>query len=130
MEKINRYDMHPMVQAYLEAALFADWPEENTPRSIFDATQATIDAATADCMSFLNRAGEHGSAYLASDFANSIGFEQVGHDFWLTRQGHGAGFWDRPEIYGEHQADGLAKLARHYGQLNLHHTGGRYWAIA
>jgi hypothetical protein len=23
------------------------------------------------------------------------GFEQVGHDFWLTRNHHGAGFWDR-----------------------------------
>lgn len=21
--------------------------------------------------------------------------EQLGHDFWLTRNGHGAGFWDR-----------------------------------
>lgn len=21
--------------------------------------------------------------------------EQIGHDFWLTRNGHGAGFWDR-----------------------------------
>ena len=27
----------------------------------------------------------------------SMGYtwEQVGHDFWLTSQGHGAGFWDR-----------------------------------
>ena len=21
--------------------------------------------------------------------------ERLGHDFWLTRNGHGAGFWDR-----------------------------------
>mgnify|MGYP000679953472 FL=1 len=21
---------------------------------------------------------------------------QAGHDFWLTRNGHGTGFWDRP----------------------------------
>ena len=24
-----------------------------------------------------------------------IDWESVGHDFWLTSQGHGAGFWDR-----------------------------------
>lgn len=24
---------------------------------------------------------------------------QVGHDLWLTRNHHGAGFWDRPEVY-------------------------------
>ena len=23
--------------------------------------------------------------------------EQCGHDLWLTRQGHGAGFWDRDD---------------------------------
>jgi hypothetical protein len=23
------------------------------------------------------------------------GEERAGHDFWLTRNGHGAGFWDR-----------------------------------
>jgi hypothetical protein len=23
---------------------------------------------------------------------------QAGHDFWLTRNGHGAGFWDREEL--------------------------------
>ena len=23
------------------------------------------------------------------------GWEMIGHDFWLTSQGHGAGFWDR-----------------------------------
>lgn len=27
-----------------------------------------------------------------------IDWEQVGHDFWLTCKGHGAGFWDRPEL--------------------------------
>jgi len=27
--------------------------------------------------------------------------EQCGHDLWLTRQGHGTGFWDRPDnTYG------------------------------
>ena len=24
--------------------------------------------------------------------------EQAGRDFWFTRQGHGAGFWDREEL--------------------------------
>ena len=27
-----------------------------------------------------------------------VDWEQVGHDFWLTCRGHGAGFWDREEL--------------------------------
>ncbi len=38
---------------------------------------------------------------------------QVGHDFWLTRNGHGAGFWDRD--LGE-LGDRLTKLAEEFGE--------------
>jgi len=31
--------------------------------------------------------------------------EQIGHDFWLTRNGHGAGFWDRGLKYGTELTD-------------------------
>lgn len=44
--------------------------------------------------------------------------EQAGHDFWLTRNGHGAGFWDRPEIYGEQNADILTRMAKVAGTQN------------
>lgn len=27
--------------------------------------------------------------------------EQAGHDLWLTRCGHGAGFWDRDKPHGD-----------------------------
>lgn len=26
--------------------------------------------------------------------------DDAAHDFWLNRNGHGTGFWDKPEIYG------------------------------
>lgn len=42
---------------------------------------------------------------------------QVGHDFWLTRNGHGAGFWDRG--YGE-DGDRLSEAAKSYGELDLY----------
>lgn len=38
--------------------------------------------------------------------------EQCGHDLWLTRQGHGAGFWDRSaETYGN--AENRQKLTEY-----------------
>lgn len=41
----------------------------------------------------------------------------AGHDFWLTRCGHGAGFWDRG--IGE-VGDKLAEAAKIYGNVDLH----------
>jgi hypothetical protein len=43
---------------------------------------------------------------------------QNGHDFWLTRNGHGAGFWDRG--YPESVGDKLADAAHGYGACDLY----------
>ena len=42
----------------------------------------------------------------------------AGHDFWLTRCGHGAGFWDgdRPEP----AATVLTKASKAYGEVDLY----------
>ena len=61
-----------------------------------------------------------------SDFLNAasdvlpfldVNPSQIGHDFWLTRNGHGVGFWDRPELYGDHEAERLTDIARSFGTL-------------
>ena len=43
--------------------------------------------------------------------------EQLGHDLWLTRNYHGAGFWDRG--LGE-IGDKLTELAHSYGGVTLY----------
>lgn len=58
-----------------------------------------------------------------SVFCERLGFddEQVAHDFWLTREGHGAGFWDR---YSGSDAElsaairRLSESARAYGNYS------------
>lgn len=35
---------------------------------------------------------------------------RVGHDLWLTRNGHGTGFWDRPEVYDSEHEDYARQL--------------------
>ncbi len=42
---------------------------------------------------------------------------QAGHDFWLTRNGHGAGFWDRG--LGE-RGDRLSKACDAFGHIDLY----------
>lgn len=42
--------------------------------------------------------------------------EQIGHDLWLTRNGHGVGFWDRGmEEFG----DALTAIAKAMGVVNV-----------
>lgn len=36
---------------------------------------------------------------LAGNMLDDWNEEQIGHDLWLTRNGHGAGFWDRDLPY-------------------------------
>jgi hypothetical protein len=43
---------------------------------------------------------------------------RAGHDFWLTREGHGAGFWDGD--YPEPQATRLTKASKAYGGFDLY----------
>jgi hypothetical protein len=55
--------------------------------------------------------------YLAEFSANG-----AGHDFWLTRNGHGAGFWDRnynpsPLYYACQNLSGAAKA---WGEASLY----------
>jgi hypothetical protein len=43
---------------------------------------------------------------------------QAGHDFWLTRNGHGAGFWDGDwelEIDGKNSGKHLTEMSKPYG---------------
>jgi hypothetical protein len=44
--------------------------------------------------------------------------EEAGHDFWLTRNGHGAGFWDGdwPEASGKRLTD----AAHAFGEFDLY----------
>lgn len=50
---------------------------------------------------------------------------QIGHDFWLTRNHHGAGFWDRPEVYGEEEAKKLTEIATKFPEKYLFAEGGK-----
>ena len=45
--------------------------------------------------------------------------EQAGHDFWLTRNGYGCGFWDRGDVYGKYPASELTSRAKGFGEISL-----------
>ena len=49
-----------------------------------------------------------------------IGWEQLGHDLWLTRNGHGAGFWDRGlGALGERLTETAKAMSEAYSFVDL-----------
>lgn len=67
-------------QAYIQA-LFFTLDTEITTHELADET---IDRIKKDCEKFQKEAGD----------IITYNEKQAGHDFWLTRNHHGAGFWD------------------------------------
>lgn len=102
--------------AYLECAL---WSSTDNSRDdggdplddnygIEDMAQSAIDAAKEDCDDFQ---AAHRTLIEGHE-------ERAGHDFWLTRNGHGAGFWDGdwPEDAGKI----LTAASKVYGSVDLY----------
>ena len=87
-----------IAQHYIIAALWADAPEGTNPR----APRETEEKALQLARDFLRAMGPKCQEYLKN---NKEYFQQpdcggraeaaIGHDLWLTSQGHGTGFWDR-----------------------------------
>lgn len=76
--------------AYLECALWASIGDDGESLDGFytpdDLDPASLARIRQDCEGFIEAQRE---------LLRGLEPEQCGHDFWLTRNGHGAGFWDR-----------------------------------
>ena len=95
-----RHRLDAFVLSYIEAMLWSTNDEsDESGGEPFDANYSVDDIdddllvkIVADCSAFRAKFGDD---YL---IANCLGrydpIEQAGHDFWLTRAGHGCGFWE------------------------------------
>ena len=85
-------DERKFIRAYIEAALWSTHDaREDPPSEYLDATYNLNDLSDElllkvleECRRFIRE----NIAFINPDM------EQAGHDFWLTRNRHGAGFWD------------------------------------
>jgi hypothetical protein len=97
--------------AYITAALWSSTDDADTPLdsnySASDLAAETFAKMTADCERFQ---ADHGDL-------NAEDLERAGHDFWLTRNHHGAGFWDGD--WPDH-GDALTEAAQAYPDVDLY----------
>lgn len=105
-------NLEKVLAAYIECALWSSLDDNGMPLDKnYNRTDITDEALTSmesDCADFIRC-----NALLL----NSLSEEQVGHDFWLTRNHHGAGFWDRG--LGK-VGDELTAHAHAYGESELY----------
>ena len=105
--------MKTIVQHYLTAALWSSLDDNgdtlDSTYSVEDFSPELIARAEKDCAEFEEKAG-----LVLLEWQSD---EQNGHDFWLTRNHHGAGFWDRG--LGK-PGDMLTEIAESFGEICIY----------
>lgn len=106
-------ELDEFTRAYIECALWSSIDDNDKPLDdyygIEDIALKTLDRMKADCQQFQEMNMEE---------VSSLHDEQAGCDFWLTRTGHGAGFWDGD--WPEPDATRLTEASKQFGEFNLY----------
>ena len=102
------------VRGYLECALWSSVDDDDgmpldRDYSIEDVSFESLVRIIPECADFIDA---------QADLLEQAGddYSQHGDDFWLTRNGHGTGFWDRG--YGD-VGDQLTEACKPYGSSML-----------
>lgn len=91
-------------QAYLNAMFFTE--DEEGEYNVHDINEKSLGLIISDCQDFQEK---YSPLFNGRD-------EDAGHDFWLTRNNHGSGFWDGdwPE-----NGEALTNAAHAYKEVSL-----------
>jgi len=118
--------------AYIAAALWSSYDnaDENGGEPL-DANYSAEDIAletpaqiAADCARFQAENAEDISSGCNRSSEEFTDTERAGHDFWLTRNGHGAGFWD-----GDWQGNEVSRAVK-CGPFTVDNAGDRLTAAS
>lgn len=137
--------LDPFTRSYIEAALWSTTDEadedlralDDSGYGVEDFHPDTLAEMVADCRDFQESFGEWiDSGCTRQHPADSSDRQLAGFHFWLTRNRHGAGFWDGDwtEPYTETDDDGsppivpryptvgdyLTEMAHAYGSYDLY----------
>lgn len=124
---MRNFNLDQFVTAYAECALWSSHgPDEGEHACEYLELRFGVDDISAECVAAMRtECADFVKANHADvlDYCERMKSEQwsgeqrAGHDFWLTRNGHGAGFWDRG--LGA-LGDRLSDAAKEYGSVDLY----------
>ncbi len=108
--------MDKFTRAYIEAALWSSTDNSDASGGLpLDFSFGVEEIAPETLASILDDCTAFQEAH-ANDIGDNL--VQAGHDFWLTRNHHGAGFWDGdwPDDVGER----LTEASHAFGSVDLY----------
>lgn len=122
MERIN---MKQFVDSYLATAAWVTCDSTITECTTF--TKASKEIAKKDCEEFIElvieKFGEKKGRELLTVAGNDLVY-LAPHCFFLNRNGHGTGFWNRENEFGTEEALILSDIAKEMGGCDCMHERG------
>jgi hypothetical protein len=98
------------ISAYFAAVNFTETGDIDEPKGGAELDEEFTRESIIDCLAFYSSI----ACYITDEQ-----IEQSGHDFWMTRNGHGTGFWDRPGTYGAYHSDKFTEHAEAFGEVEV-----------
>lgn len=102
-----------MVGAYIQAMQWASTDSDDNYLDQYELSEEARQAAIVACARFMDK--HRGTMDLLMAIHPNYGYEEAGHDLFLTREGHGVGFWDRDL---GHYGDVLTKYSKEIGECS------------
>ena len=107
----DKFASDSILESYIETALWCSVDDEGEPLDknfdINNLSRESLKQAKKDLWAFIE---------MADTLLDGYALETVSHDFWLTRNRHGAGFWDGD--YEESIGQALTEMAHGFGEIN------------
>lgn len=104
------------IEHYIEAIRFTECGTGDECEGLFEFSLEALTTITTDCTNFMR------DAYPLMEAFKIDNVPHLAHDFWLTRNGHGAGFWDGdwPSALGEM----LDHMSKQYPEQDVYASDG------
>ena len=106
-------DISDVELGYLDCALWSSTGDDDQPLDVLGVEAIAPETRKQMRTDLTNFVLQNQALLKASGLQDT----QIGHDFWLTRNGHGAGFWDRG--LGK-VGDQLTAACKAFGSVDLY----------
>ena len=104
--KLNKKEQK-FIAAYFECVRFTEFTEDSQT----DFCEIWEREQIIECLAFF----VYAECYLSDE-----SISQAGHDFWLSRNGNGTGFWDRDSsYYADYVRDWLQIKSEQFGESDV-----------
>lgn len=107
----ENFGVYTALEGYLNCAL---WTGEFDDNDLDDIDSLSVDNARDDVDRFLEQLKKYG---LLEELILKMDLSSIGHEFLLTRNDHGTGFWDRG--LGE-LGDKVSKICKSFGSKDIY----------